>query len=417
MKQSQLFTKTRREAPKDEVAVNAQLLIRGGFVHKEMAGVYDYLPLGLRVLEKVNSIIREEMDAIGGQEIELSVLQDKVLWEKTDRWDDSKVDSWFKTKLRDGSEAGLGFTHEEPLARLMKDHTNSYRDLPKYVYQIQTKFRNEERAKSGLLRGREFLMKDMYSFSRSEKEHEEFYQKAQEAYKKIFSRVGIGEYTYMTFASGGVFSKYSHEFQALCDIGEDTIYLDRAKKLAVNREVFTDEILKKLGLDKASLLEEKAIEVGNIFSLGTKFSEPLGLTYRDEGGNEKPVVMGSYGIGPGRLIGTVVELSHDDRGIVWPKSIAPFSVHLIVIAPEEGKGVRTEAEKLYTHLEKEGIEVLFDDRDVSAGEKLADADLLGIPTRVIVSEKTLAEDSVEIKQRDSESMELVKKDKVISALS
>jgi len=285
MRQSQLFTRTRREAPSDEASKNAQLLIRAGFIHKEMAGVYDFLPLGLRTLNKTIQIIREEMNAIGGVELSLSSLQDPALWKKTDRWSDEKVDSWFKTALKSGGELGLGFTHEEPLTNLMREQISSWRDLPSYPYQFQTKFRNETRAKSGLMRTREFIMKDLYSFSRNEPEHLAFYEKAADAYKKVFERAGLGGRTYMTFASGGSFSTYSHEFQTVCDAGEDVIYIDEGRGLAVNREVYDDpEVYKASGLDKASLKEAKAIEVGNIFTLGTRFSEALGLAYKSEEG-------------------------------------------------------------------------------------------------------------------------------------
>ncbi len=409
MKQSHLFTKTRREAPKDEVAKNAQLLIRAGFINKEMAGVYSYLPLGLRVLNKIVNIIREEMNAIGGQEVHLTALQDKKNWEATNRWDDKVVDNWFKTELKNGTELGLGFTHEEPLTALMKDHVRSFRDLPTSVYQFQTKFRNEARAKSGIMRGREFLMKDLYSFNRDEKAHADFYEKAKQAYLKIFDRVGLGAETFVTFASGGSFSKYSHEFQTLTEAGEDTIFVDEKKKIAINKEVLNDEVLKDLGVNKADLIEKKAVEVGNIFSLGTRFSEPLNLVYSNEEGKSVPVVMGSYGIGPGRVMGTIVEVHADDKGLVWPEAVAPFGVHLIAIFDKVGK-VQVEADNLYKKLSDKGIEVLYDDRDTTAGEKFGDSDLIGIPTRYVISEKTLANNSIEIKDRLTGKVEMVKID-------
>ena len=393
MKQSQLFTKTRKEAPKDEVSKNAELLIRAGYVHKEMAGVYSYLPLGLRVLNKIETIIREEMDAIGGQEISMTALQDRSLWEKTDRWDDAKVDNWFKTKLKNGNEVGLGFTHEEAITNIMTNHISSYKDLPIYAYQIQTKFRNETRAKSGIMRGREFSMKDLYSFSATQEDLDVFYEKAKQAYKNIFDRAGIGEITFVTFASGGVFSKYSHEFQTLSDAGEDTIYLSREKGIAVNKEVLNDEVLNDLGLSREELTEVHSIETGNIFKLGTRFSAPIGLNYKDENGEQKPVIMGSYGIGPGRLMGTIVESFADDKGIVWPESVAPFKVHLIDLREKEV------SDDLYKKLTDTGIEVLYDDRDQSAGEKFGGSDLLGIPYRVVVSGKTVASEKFEVKVR------------------
>ncbi len=399
MRQSQLFTKTRKEAPSDEVSKNAQLLIRAGYVHKEMAGVYAFLPLGLRVLNKTIGIIREEMNAIGGQELSLTALQDPEVWKKSGRWSDEAIDVWFKTHLKSGSELGLGTTHEEPLTDLMRNHIASYKDLPKYVYQFQTKFRNELRAKSGIMRSREFIMKDLYSFSRSEEEFRKFYEACAEAYIKIFDRVGLGAKTYRTFASGGSFSKFSDEFQTVCEAGEDTIYIHEGRKLAVNKEVYNDEALSELGLRKEDLREEKAIEVGNIFPLGTRFSDALGLTYKNEAGEAVPVVMGSYGIGPARLMGTVVESLADDKGIVWPQAIAPFAVHLVQLGDDAE--VQKEAQEMYREMTGEGIEVLWDDRDARAGEKFADSDLIGIPLRVVVSQKSLAEGKFECVERHS----------------
>ncbi len=402
MRQSQLFTKARREAPKDEESRNAQLLIRAGYIHKEMAGVYAYLPLGLRTFEKIVGIIREEMNAIGGQELSMTALQNPEIWKTTDRWDDVKVDNWFKTKLKNGSELSLGFTHEEPMTNMMRPFIQSYRDLPKYAYQFQTKFRNETRAKSGIMRGREFVMKDLYSFSRSQEELDAFYEEAAAAYSRIFERVGIGARTYKTFASGGVFAKYSHEYQTVCDAGEDIIYVDEEKNIAVNKEVYTDEVIADLGLEKSALVERKSIEVGNIFKLGTRFSEPLNLMFKDEEGAMKPVVMGSYGIGPGRLMGTIVELLSDDKGIVWPEAVAPFRVHLLSLGADE------KAEEVYRMLSDAGIEVLYDDRDMRAGEKFAESDLLGIPHRVVVGRKSLETGEAEAKRRTSEDVEMVK---------
>jgi prolyl-tRNA synthetase len=399
MKQSQLFTRTRKDAPKDEVSKNAQLLIRAGFIHKEMAGVYSFLPLGLRVLENITSIIREEMNAIGGQEVALTALQNPELWKKTDRWDDRKVDNWFKTELKAGGELGLAFTHEEAIANLMKDYISSYRDLPSYPYQFQVKFRNELRAKSGIFRGREFLMKDLYSFNRNQEELDAFYDSAIAGYRAIFKRLDIGDRTFLTLASGGSFGvKFSHEFQTLTSAGEDTIYIHKGKNIAINKEVYNDETLKELGVTKKELVEEKSIEVGNIYKLGTFYSIPLELNYKDESGESKPVIMGSYGIGLTRLMGTVVEVLSDDKGIVWPREIAPFLVHLTPIFDKDGK-VKPAADALYADLTAKGITVLYDDRDARPGEKFADSDLIGIPTRIVMSEKTMAENVLEVKDR------------------
>ncbi|QQG37517.1 MAG: prolyl-tRNA synthetase [Candidatus Kaiserbacteria bacterium] len=424
MRQSQLFTKTRREAPKDEVAKNAQLLIRGGFISKEMAGVYNFLPLGLRVFEKIVNVIREEMNAIGGQEILMSSLQRRELWEKTNRWNDEVVDNWFKTELKDGSIVGLGFTHEEPITNMMEQFIPSYQNLPTYVYQFQTKFRNEERAKNGLLRTREFVMKDLYSFSKNETEHVDFYEKAKDAYKRIFNRLGIGNNTYLTFASGGSFSKFSHEFQTICDAGEDVIYIhkdDYGKGLemhphhaAINKEIYTEDLKKDLGLE-GSFIEKKVVEVGNIFTLGTRFPEALLCRFKDEQGKENYPFMGSYGIGPARLMGTIAEVLSDDRGLVWPAEIAPFAVHLIAITGGNAD-VAAEAERYFEMLKENHIEVLFDDRDVRAGEKFADSDLLGIPTRLVVSEKTMAEGGVEMVNRKDKAATIVAESDVIGRL-
>ena len=410
MRQSSLFTKTRKDAPKDEVSKNAQLLIRAGFIHKEMAGVYSFLPLGLRVMNKIVNIIREEMNALESQEISMTALQDKSLWEKTGRWSDEVLDVWFKTNLKNKTELGLGTTHEEPITNIMKDYIRSYRDLPVYAYQFQTKFRNEVRAKSGIMRCREFLMKDLYSFCKDEKEHNIFYEKAKQAYHNIYSRLGLGDRTFITFSSGGSFSKYSHEFQTVTDAGEDSIFVDEKKRIGVNKEVLNDEVLKDLGLKREELVEKKAVEVGNIFSLGTKFSDALELNYVDEKGEKKPVIMGCYGIGPGRVMGTIAEVLSDEKGLVWPKAVAPFEIHLISLEDKNGK-VKKSADELYEKMMKKGIEVLYDDRDMRAGEKFADSDLIGIPTRIVISEKTLESGSVEVKDRMTGKVEITKNER------
>lgn len=409
MKQSKLFTKTRKESPKDEASINAQLLIRAGYVYKEMAGVYTYLPLGLRVLKKIEHIIREEMNGVGGQEVLMTTLQNPDVWKASGRWDDKVVDNWFKSAFAAGGDVGLASTHEEPLSNILKQHVTSYKDLPVYIYQFQTKFRNELRAKSGLMRGREFLMKDLYSFNRTEKEFKKFYESVAKAYLNIFEQVGLGNLTYRTFASGGSFSKFSDEFQTVSDSGEDTIYIDEKKNIAVNKEVYTNDVLTELKLDKTKLKKVKAIEVGNIFPLGTRFAESAGLAYKDDKGKQHYPVMGSYGIGLGRLMGTIVEVHHNDKGIIWPVSVAPFAVHLISIKVDKA------AEKVYHSLTKQGIEVLYDDRDVSAGEKFADSDLIGIPYRLVVSEKT--KNKIEFKQRNSSQEEMLNLDQVLTKIN
>jgi len=407
MKQSKLFTKTKKEAPKDEVSINAQLLIRAGFVDKLMAGVYTFLPLGLRVMKKIENIIREEMSAIGGQEISMPALQPKENWITTGRWE--TMDDLYKIKDASEREFALGSTHEEVVSPLVKKFVNSYKDLPLYAYQFQNKFRMELRAKSGLLRGREFLMKDLYSFHLTEEDLDKYYEKAKEAYFKIFERFGIKEKTHLTFASGGSFSKYSHEFQTISEAGEDIIYICDKCGLAINKEI-KPETEKCPECGEANFREEKAIETGNIFKLMNKYSKPFNLTVADEKGEQKEVLMGCYGIGLSRAMGTIVEVFHDEKGMIWPEAVAPFKVHLLSLGKNE------EAEKIYQELSEKGIEVLLDDREVSAGEKFADADLIGIPYRVVISEKSLKAGGVEVKRRSEEKSEIIETEKLLSYL-
>jgi prolyl-tRNA synthetase len=413
MKVSGLFTKTSKTAPADEVAKNAQLLIRAGFIHKEMAGVYAYLPLGLRVLEKIKTIVREEMNGIGGQEVAMTTLQPRDIWEKTDRWDDKKVDNWFKTKLANGTELGVGLTHEEPIVDAVSSYLNSYKDMPFYVYQIQNKFRNEKRAKSGLLRGREFLMKDLYSFSPTQEVHEVAYEKVVDAYLRVYDRLGLGEITYRTYADGGIFTpRFSDEFQTLSDVGEDTIYVDESNKIAINEEIMTDENLAKLGLNKNALVEKKAAEVGNTFHLETKYTDALEVFYTDETGEQQSIIMGCYGIGISRLMGVVAEHFSDDKGLIWPENIAPFNVYLISIG-DNGKGV---ADELYDELTSKGIEVLYDDRDERAGAKFADAELMGIPYRITVSDRLVTDEKFELTARNTGETKLLTRSELLDTL-
>lgn len=559
MRQTQLFTKTLREAPAEEVATNAKLLIQAGYLQKVMAGAYAYLPLGLRVLKKIEQIIREEMNAIGGQELLMTTLQDPSLWKKTNRWNDEVVDNWFKSELKNGNEVGIANTHEEPIVEMLKQYVNSYRDIPFSVYQFQTKFRNELRAKSGIMRVREFIMKDLYSFSSSEEEFKEFYEKCAAAYLKIFERVGIGEQTYRTVAAGGSFTTgYTDEFQTITDAGEDIIFYSKTDDTYYNQEVVVSQAPKVNSLDEVELemkdvlgegmigVEElakfldipvekttktllyetdtgqvvavavrggyqvseakvrkelgcqsirlaspdtvnrvtgaevgyagmlnlpsevvqlwdestdsrvnfemganktdyhtinvnfgrdipkpdtfydlkvanvgdidpktgevfethKAVEVGNIFPLGTKYTEALGLSITDADGNKQPIIMGSYGIGLGRLLGAVVEVHHDDKGIIWPETVAPYKYHLVSLG--ESEAVKKAADDLYVELEQAGEEVLYDDRNQSIGVKLSDTDLLGLPVRIVVSEKSLEQGGFEVKRRNQNETKICK---------
>lgn len=406
MRLSKTFVKTLREAPKDETAINGALLTRAGYIHKEIAGVYDYLPLGIRVIENIKNIIREELNEIGCEEVLMTTLQNPEPWEKTGRFSDQEVDIWFKTELASGGELGLAPTHEEPITGLMKTYISSYKDLPVYAYQFQTKFRNELRAKSGILRGREFLMKDLYSFHTSEADLDAFYAKVEEAYRQIFNRLGIGDCTFETFASGGIFSKYSHEFQTILPIGEDTIYYNKNKSVVLNKEVFNDEVLEDLGANKEKFESTAAAEVGNIFKLKFKYSEPLGLKYIDESNNQQIVYMGCYGIGVSRIMGVIAEKFADEKGLVWPEAVAPFKYYLVGI----GKTGTERAEELY---ESHKGDILYDDRDKRPGEKFADAELMGIPYRVVISDKTLENNQAEITVRATGETKMVGLDELL----
>lgn len=398
MRQTKLFTKTLKEAPSDEEAKNAKLLIRAGYIHKEMAGVYQLLPLGLRVVDKIKQIVREEMNFIDAQEMIATNLQSKELWDKTGRWDDEVVDVWFKSELKAGGEVGLAWSHEEPLTNMLRNHVSSYKDLPIYLYQFQNKLRNELRAKSGMMRGREFVMKDMYSFSRDEETHMAFYEKSKEAYMKVFDRLGVGEDTYITFAAGGAFTEFSHEFQTICEAGEDISYVNKEKHVAINEEVMGEKALAELGVTEESLEKVKTAEVGNIFNFGQEKAESVGLYFNDHDESKTAVWIGSYGIGITRMMGVMVEKFADDKGIVWPESVAPYQVHLVGLNGDDAE-IKDWADGIYTALEKRGVEVLYDDRDARPGNKFADSDLLGMPYRVVVSKKMKEEGKFEVVER------------------
>jgi len=416
---SHLFTRTSKETNQEDVSRNAQLLVRAGYVQRLMAGVYSYLPLGMRVLEKIESVIRQEMNAIGGQEVLMPALQPKDIWSTTGRWD--KVDVLFKLMGAGDRELALGPTHEEVVTPLVTSFIKSYRDLPTNAYQIQTKFRNEARAKSGLLRGREFRMKDLYSFHASQECLDSFYEKAIEAYHKIFARCGLGSITLLTYASGGIFSKFSHEFQAVTPYGEDTIFRVPGTNVAINKEIIGEtSALKELvpGYkegDEKSFEEVKAIEVGNIFKLGTRFTEAFSARFTDSAGKQQPILMGCYGMGSSRVLGTIAECLSDERGLIWPSQIAPYQAALVSLAKDEAE--RAKADQIFNELIGAGIETFYDDRpDTRAGEKFGDADLIGLPYRVIVSGKTLAQNKVEFKARNSDQSSLVELSEAINKI-
>jgi prolyl-tRNA synthetase len=378
-----------------------------------MAGAYDYLPLGIKVLENIKQIVREEMNAISGQELIMTGIQRKETWETTGRWSDDVVDVWFKTRLKDDTEVGLGWSHEEPIVEMLKQYVGSYKDLPISLYQFQTKLRNELRAKSGIMRGREFVMKDMYSFHTDAETLEAYYNQTIDAYKRVYDRLGIGQDTYVTFASGGAFTKFSHEFQTVCDAGEDVIYLHRGKNIAVNEEVIDDAVA-ELGIARDELEMVKTAEVGNIFNFGSQKADDMGLTFVDSDNASKPVFMGSYGIGITRVMGVVAEKFADEKGLVWPVSIAPAQVYLVRIGNEQ---VIKHADELYGELGVLGIDVIYDDRDVRPGEKFSDSELMGIPHRITVSERLLADQHYEYTERRTGETEILTREQLLAKLS
>lgn len=410
MRQSELFVKTRRTPPRDETFNNAKLLIRGGFIDKLLAGVYTYLPAGLRTLRKIERIVREEINSLGAQEILMPTLHPKQNWQTTGRWD--TMDDLYKLSDLSGREFALGGTHEEVIVPLVKQFVASYKDLPFSVYQIQNKFRMELRAKSGVLRGREFIMKDLYSFHSDEEDFEKFYARVRDVYHTIFKRVGIGEQTYFTFAAGGSFSRYSHEFQTVASAGEDIIYICKNCRTAINREIIgKQKCCPKCA--KKSFAKERAIEVGNIFPLKTRFSDSFGLVFKDKKGKTHPVLMGCYGIGLGRLLATVVEIHHDESGIVWPASIAPWHIHLITLGND--RQLLKHTESVYNRLKRQNFEVFWDDRDESAGVKLTDSDFMGIPVRLVISHKTGVA-KIEYKKREEKRTKVLNWESLLAQL-
>jgi prolyl-tRNA synthetase len=408
MRQSVLFPKTRKEAPKDAESINHKLLVRGGFVDQLMSGSWTLLPLGFRVVTKINQIIREEMNAVGGQEMLMPLLHPKELWSETGRWDKAN-DIMYKLIDTRKKEYVLSFTHEEVVMDLLRKNIKSYQDLPVAVYHFSTKFRNEPRARSGILRGREFMMKDLYSAHVSESDMMDYYEKVKNAYSKIFTRLGFN--FKVVEASGGVFTdRHTHEFQVLNANGEDTIFACNKCDFALNKEIFSGKVGETCPKCKKGKIEELdgVVEVGNIFPLGTWYAERMRVYFTDRDGGKKPVWFASYGIGPTRVMGALVEVSHDDKGIIWYPQVAPFDIHLI-----ELPGAKN-AEKIYNELKEKGIDVLWDDRNIQAGEKFGDADLIGIPVRLVVSERN--GDKIEYKKRTSEKSELLNFEEVLKRM-
>ncbi len=422
MRLSNLFTKTSKETASDADSVNARLLTQAGYIWKTMAGVYSYLPLGLRVLNNIEKIVREEMDGIGANEIQMSAFAPKQLWEKTGRWDHKVLDVLFHVPAASDQEYALNPTHEEIVTPLMQTFVQSYRDLPRACYQIQTKFRNEPRAKSGVMRGREFLMKDLYSFHADDADLDRYYEIAMAAYSRVFTRLGFEESTYLTYASGGSFCKYSHEYQIVLPQGEDTIYISleaekQGKRIAVNKEIYEPGVTVCPVTGGKEFREERASEAGNIFKLGSRFSDAFDFTYTGEDGKRKPVLMGCYGIGISRLLGIIAESTGDDMGLCWPDAVAPARVHIVTLAKSADEESFTAAQALYEELSSQGIACLFDDRlEATAGVKLAVADLIGVPLRVLISAKTLKEGKLEVKERRGGAVSMESKTELLKRL-
>ncbi len=414
MRQTRLFTKTRREAPKDEVSKNAQLLIRAGFIHKEMAGVYSYLPLGRRVLEKIEAIVRSEMDAIGGIEVRMATLHPSEPWKKTGAWD--SVDVVFKIQSRTEKEYTVGQSEEEIVTPIAQEYISSYKDLPVAIYQMGQKYRDELRAKSGIMRGREFTMKDMYSFHETQEDFDRFYAEAKEAYLRVYTRCGL--IAKATEASGGSFTKkLSYEFMVLTDAGEDDILYCSSCSYCANVEI-SDQ---KEGdactrCDNGTLARAKASEVGNIFDLGIKYPTDFNFTYKDRAGAPQYPIMGCFGIGITRLMGVAVETFADEKGLVWPATLAPYTVHLVGLSLDQPE-MKDYVDGIYASLKSAGIEVLYDNRDLRPGEKFADSDLIGLPYRVVVGKKTKEEGKFEVVERKSGAVSFVTEDELFALLT
>lgn len=412
MRYSKLFGKTIKDAPRDATLTSHKLLYRGGFIRESTAGRYYFLPLGLRVQQKIQKIIKEEMDASGAQEILTPILHPIELWKETNRTKSVGFELMV-IKDRNKTEFVLGGTAEEMIVELARKFQVSYKDLPFNVYQFSTKFRDELRARGGLLRLREFVMKDAYSFHATEEDFKKEYEKMTKAYVQIFEKMGLKAIKTES-DNGYIGGEYSHEFQVVCKTGEDEIIYCTGGDFSQNAEISKVEAGKACDLGHGPLEKVKSIEVGNIFQLGYHYSSKMkDAVFTDQNGSKKPFYMGCYGIGLARTLATIVEIHHDERGIIWPSSVSPFQAHLVTINKQQLTS--NKADKIYEELQKAGVEVLYDDReDVSAGAKFADADLIGIPVRLVVSEKT--GDRIELKKRSEDKTELLNKEEILKQL-
>jgi prolyl-tRNA synthetase len=407
MKLSRNYIHTIEEKGREYDSVNHALLTQAGFIDQTASGIYTLLPPGTRVLQKIENIVRQELNAIDAEEIMMPGLIPKSLFDQTKNWDD--VDVLYKVPSRYGFEYGLAFSAEEVISQLMQKYITSYKDLPVALYQIGPKYRDEARAKSGILRGREFRMKDMYSFHASHEDFKTFYDRVIEAYLKIFARCGL-EDVKITEASGGSFTKkHSHEFNVITPAGEVDLYYCEGSAKALNEEVVKGNAAELLGCNETDVKQAKAVEIGNIFDLGIRFSEAFNLKFVDESGKRHMATAGCYGIGTTRLIGAIAEVYHDDNGLTWPDEVRPFDAHLINIAQDSKF-----ADAVYRTLRSEGFDILYDDRDLSAGKKFVAADLIGVPVRLLVSDKT--GNQIEWKLRTEEKTYKLATDEVIRNL-
>jgi prolyl-tRNA synthetase len=406
-----MFVKTLKTAPSAADTANHRLLVQAGFVRQVMAGVYSYLPLGLRVLNKISNIVREEMDTIEAQEVLMPILHPSALWKQTGGWD--KIDVLFKVKSRTDREYALAQSNEETVTPLAKEWIHSAKDLPLAIYHINWKFRDELRSKSGIMRGREFLMKDMYSFHATQEDFDKFYAKAKVAYMNVYKRLGL--VAKATEASGGAFTeKVSYEFEVLTDAGEaPVLYCDKCDYCVNVDDIKTYKLGDECPIcHKDNLKSAMASEVGNVFDLGTKYSKAFELSINDSEGNKIFPIMGCYGIGISRTMGVIVEKFNDERGIVWPASIAPFTVHLCSLNTNDETVIK-KTDAIYESLTKAGIEVLYDERtDVGAGQKLGEADMIGCPIRAVVSTKT--GDQIEVKMRSEKEAKMMSLEELIN---
>ena len=405
---SKLLLPTLKDAPQEAEVISHKLMLRAGMIRRVASGIYTWLPLGLKVLRKIETIVREEMDSSGAQEVLMPMVQPKELWEETNRWEKMGPEL-LRIQDRHNRDFCLGPTHEEVITDLIRNNVKSYKELPLNIYQIQTKFRDEVRPRYGVMRGREFLMKDSYSFNEDEACLQETYLTMRDTYKKIIERIGL-DYKIVAADSGAIGGDASEEFHVLAETGEDTIAISDASEYAINTE-----LLLKEGEDIASLEGKpspdgkgviqikKGIEVGHIFQLGKVYAEDMKANVLNKEGKASTLFMGCYGIGVSRLVAAAIEQNNDDKGIVWPHSIAPFDINIIAIGYSKDQKITDASIKLYSELKDMGYEVLLDDRKDGYGTKMKDSELIGVPLNIIIGKKFIETNEIELKSRNGDS--------------